>query len=124
MIATAKKETAVKKAPAKKASAKKSAVSLDGRHYDVLQRPVITEKSTAASEHNKVTFKISPTATKNDVKAAVEAIFKVSVLKVNTIKTEGKVKKFKGRDGQRSDVRKAIVTLAAGQSIDLQSAVK
>lgn len=124
MTATAKKESAVKKAPAKKSATKKSTVSLDGRHYDVLQRPVITEKSTAASEQNKVTFKISPTATKNDVKAAVEAIFKVSVLKVNTINTEGKIKKFKGRDGQRSDVRKAIVTLAAGQSIDLQSAVK
>lgn len=94
------------------------------RHYDAIVRPVITEKSTAASEQNKVTFKISPTATKQDVKAAVEAIFKVTVTKVNTIKTEGKIKRFRGQPGQRSDVRKAIVTLAAGQSIDLQSAVK
>ncbi len=120
MIMKAKKETAAKKAPAKKSAGG----AADGRHYDVIQRPVITEKSTQASEQNKVTFKISPTATKKDVKAAVEAIFKVSVLKVNTINTEGKIKRFKGNPGQRSDVRKAIVTLAAGQSIDLQSAAK
>ncbi len=94
------------------------------RHYDAIVRPVVTEKSTAASEQNKVTFKISPTATKKDVKAAVEAIFKVTVTKVNTINTEGKVKSFRGKPGQRQDVRKAIVTLAAGQSIDLQSAAK
>ena len=90
----------------------------------MIVRPVVTEKSSLAAEQNKVTFKISPTATKNDVKAAVEAIFNVSVLKVNTIKTEGKVKKFRGKDGQRSDVRKAIVTLAAGQSIDFAAGAR
>ena len=110
-----------KAAPAK--SAKGSTVT-DGRLYDVIVRPVVTEKSTQAAEQNKVTFKISPTATKHDVKAAVEAIFKVSVVKVNTIKTEGKQKKFRGQNGQRSDVRKAIVTLAAGQSIDFAAGAR
>jgi large subunit ribosomal protein L23 len=122
MNAVAKKKEA---APKKAKTAKKSGGAVaGGRLYDVLQRPVITEKSTRASEFNKVTFKISPTATKKDVKAAVEAIFKVTVTKVNTINVEGKVKRFKGNPGQRQDSRKAIVTLAAGQSIDLQSAVK
>lgn len=106
---------------AKKSSGKPAA---DGRHYDVIVRPVVTEKSTQAAEQNKVTFKISPTATKGEVKAAVEAIFKVEVVKVNTIKTEGKVKRFRGKEGQRSDVRKAIVTLAAGQSIDFAAGAR
>ncbi|MES2985383.1 MAG: 50S ribosomal protein L23 [Pseudomonadota bacterium] len=96
----------------------------DARLYDVIVRPIVTEKSSQAIEQNKVTFKISPTATKHDVKAAVEAIFKVSVLKVNTINTEGKMKKFRGKDGQRNDVRKAIVTLAAGQSIDFAAGAR
>jgi large subunit ribosomal protein L23 len=111
-------------ADAKKATAKKTSVVGEARLYDVIVRPIVTEKSTAAAEQNKVTFKISPTATKKDVKAAVESIFKVSVLKVNTINTEGKMKKFKGRNGQRSDVRKAVVTLAAGQSIDFAAGAR
>jgi len=110
-----------KEKPAKAAA---KGVLAEARLYDVIVRPVVTEKSTAAAEQNKVTFKISPTATKNDVKAAVEAIFKVSVLKVNTINVEGKVKKFRGRPGQRSDSRKAIVTLAAGQSIDFAAGAR
>jgi large subunit ribosomal protein L23 len=111
-------------AEAKKATVKKTSILAEARLYDVIVRPIVTEKSTAAAEQNKVTFKISPTATKKDVKAAVESIFKVSVLKVNTINTEGKLKKFKGKDGQRNDVRKAIVTLVAGQSIDFAAGAK
>lgn len=125
MTAVAKKEAApkaAKKAPAKKAAAKTGTV--EARLYDVLVRPIVTEKSSRAAELNKLTFAISPTATKKDVKAAVEALFKVDVTKVNTINVEGKEKKFRGKPGRRSDLRKAIVTLAAGQSIDLQAGVK
>jgi large subunit ribosomal protein L23 len=124
MSPVAKKEAAPKaakaKAPktpkAKKETGKGGAIH--PRHYDVLVRPLITEKSTKLSELNKVVFKISPDATKRDVKQAVEALFNVTVRKVNTMNVEGKVKRFKGRPGQRSDLRKAIVTLAEGQSID------
>ncbi len=119
-----KKAKPAAKATAKKTTAKKGSVLSDARLYDVIVRPIVTEKSSQAIEQNKVTFKISPTATKHDVKAAVEAIFKVSVLKVNTINTEGKMKKFRGKDGQRNDVRKAIVTLAAGQSIDFAAGAR
>lgn len=115
-------EKAAKKPAAKKAAGK--GVSAEGRHYDVIVAPLVTEKSTAAVEQNKVTFKISPTATKKDVKAAVEAIFNVTVKKVNTVNVEGKMKKFRGREGQRSDVRKAIVTLDAGQSIDFAAGAR
>lgn len=117
-----KKEKPAAKAAAK--PAKKGSVLAEAYLYDVIVRPVVTEKSSAAAEQNKVTFKISPTATKQDVKAAVEAIFKVSVTKVNTIKTEGKAKKFRGKNGQRSDSRKAIVTLAAGQTIDFAAGAR
>lgn len=114
--------------PAKAAGAakpvKKAGVMATARLYDVIERPIVTEKTTAAAEQNKVVFEISPTATKGDVKRAVESIFKVSVLKVNTINVEGKKKKFKGRDGQRSDFRKAIVTLAAGSTIDFAAGAK
>lgn len=89
------------------------------RHYDTIIAPVITEKSTLLSEQNKVVFKVPLTATKDDVKAAVEALFKVKVTAVNTIRTKGKEKRFKGVLGRRSDTKKAIVTLAAGQSIDV-----
>ncbi len=112
------------KTDAKSATAKSGSVLSNARLYDVIVRPVVTEKSTAAAEQNKVTFRISPTATKKDVKAAVESIFKVSVLKVNTVNVEGKVKKFRGRPGQRSDFRKAIVTLAAGSTIDFAAGAK
>ncbi len=94
-------------------------MSLDPRHYDVIVSPVITEKATAVSEHNKVVFRVSPTATKPQIKEAVEQLFEVKVVSVNTLVTKGKVKMFKGRKGQRSDVKKAVVTLAAGQSIDV-----
>jgi large subunit ribosomal protein L23 len=92
---------------------------MDPRHYDVIVAPVITEKATSLSEQNKVVFKVSRTATKPQIKAAVEKLFDVKVKSVNTIVTEGKVKVFKGRLGQRSDVKKAIVTLEEGHSIDV-----
>jgi large subunit ribosomal protein L23 len=89
------------------------------RHYDTILSPVITEKATMLSEHNKVVFRVAPDATKADIAAAVESLFKVSVVKVNTLNVKGKTKRFRGRVGQRSDVKKAIVTLAEGQSIDI-----
>lgn len=89
------------------------------KHYDTIIAPVITEKSTLLSEHNKVVFKVPLTATKDDVKAAVEALFKVKVSAVNTVVQKGKTKRFRGVQGRRSDTKKAIVTLAAGQSIDV-----
>ena len=91
----------------------------DPRHYDVILSPVITEKATALSEHNKVVFRVAPTATKPQIKEAVERLFDVKVTSVNTLVTKGKVKLFRGRRGQRSDVKKAVVTLADGQSIDV-----
>ena len=93
------------------------------RHYDVIASPVITKKSTMASEQNKIVFRIRPDANKAEVKAAVEALFKVKVTKVNTINVEGKTKRFKGRIGKRPDFKKAIVTLAEGQKIDLSSRI-
>ncbi len=89
------------------------------RHYDTIIAPVITEKSTQLAEQNKVVFKVPLTASKDDVKAAIEALFKVNVLAVNTLRTKGKTKRFRGVPGRRSDVKKAIVTLAQGQSIDV-----
>lgn len=92
-------------------------------HYDVILSPVITEKSTAASEYNQVVFKVPLTATKPEIKAAVEKLFQVKVTAVNTIRTEGKTKRFRGRLGKRSDVKKAVVTLAEGQSIDVTTGI-
>jgi large subunit ribosomal protein L23 len=89
------------------------------RHYDVILAPVITEKATLLSEQNKVVFQVAKDATKDEISAAVEELFKVEVLKVNTLITKGKTKRFRGREGRRSDVKKAIVTLAEGQSIDV-----
>jgi large subunit ribosomal protein L23 len=89
------------------------------RHYDVILAPVITEKATILSEQNKVVFRVSQDSTKDEIARAVEELFKVQVLKVNTLITKGKKKRFRGRVGVRSDVKKAIVTLAEGQSIDV-----
>ena len=94
-------------------------MSMDPRHYDVIVSPVITEKATALSEHNKVVFKVRKDATKPQIKEAVEKLFDVKVMSVNTVLTKGKKKVFRGRLGQRSDVKKAIVTLEAGQTIDV-----
>jgi large subunit ribosomal protein L23 len=91
----------------------------DPRHYDVILSPVITEKSTVASEQNKVMFKVAAGATKPQIKAAVEALFKVKVTAVNTLNRKGKNKRFRGIAGQTSDTKRAIVTLAEGQMIDV-----
>ncbi len=91
--------------------------------YDTLVRPVITEKSMVSSEAGKVVFIVPLSATKDEVKAAVEAIFNVKVNKVNTIKQFGKVKSFRGRQGVRSDFKKAIITLADGQNIDVTTGI-
>ena len=89
------------------------------RHYDVVVAPVITEKATLLSEQNKVVFQVAGDASKDEIAAAVEALFKVNVTKVNTLNVKGKTKRFRGILGRRSDVKKAVVTLAEGQSIDI-----
>jgi large subunit ribosomal protein L23 len=89
------------------------------RHYDAILSPVITEKATLLSEQNKVVFRVALDASKDEIAAAVEALFKVNVTKVNTLVVKGKTKRFRGRPGRRSDVKKAVVTLAEGQSIDI-----
>jgi large subunit ribosomal protein L23 len=91
----------------------------DPRHYDVILAPVITEKATIASEQNKVTFKVRSDATKPQIKEAVEKLFDVKVKRVNTLVREGKQKMFKGRRGQRSDSKRAMVTLEEGHKIDV-----
>ena len=93
------------------------------RHYDVVLAPHITEKSTLLSEQNAVVFKVANDATKPEIKAAVEALFSVTVTGVNTIVSKGKSKKWKGAPYKRSDTKKAIVTLAAGQSIDVTTGI-
>ena len=87
--------------------------------YDTILRPIITEKATMANERGQVTFAVAITATKPQIKAAVEMLFNVKVTAVNTIVQKGKAKTFKGRPGRRSDMKKAMVTLAEGQNIDL-----
>jgi len=89
------------------------------RHYDTILAPIITEKSTRLSEQNKVVFRVADTASKDEIAAAVEELFKVKVTKVNTLNVKGKTKRFRGILGKRADVKKAIVTLAEGQSIDI-----
>jgi large subunit ribosomal protein L23 len=94
-------------------------MSKDPRHYDVIVSPVITEKATIASENDQVTFKVARTATKPQIKAAVEGLFDVKVKAVNTLIRMGKTKAFRGVRGKQSDVKKAIVTLAEGHKIDV-----
>jgi large subunit ribosomal protein L23 len=89
------------------------------KHYDVILSPVITEKSTMASENGQVMFNVADTATKPQIKAAVEALFSVKVKAVNTLVRKGKTKRFRGVMGRQSDVKKAVVTLEDGQSIDV-----
>lgn len=93
----------------------------EGRKFDVLLAPVITEKSTRGSEHNQVTFRVRLEATKPEIKVAVEKLFKVKVTGVNTVRQNGKIKRFRGLVGKRDDFKKAIVTLAEGQTIDITS---
>ena len=95
----------------------------DARHYDIVLAPHITEKSTMLSETNSVVFRVAPRATKPEIKAAIEALFNVKVENVNTITSKGKTKRWKGKPYQRSDVKKAIVTLAEGQTIDITSGI-
>ena len=87
--------------------------------YDTIIRPIITEKATIANENGQVTFAVAINATKPQIKAAVEMLFNVKVIAVNTIVQKGKAKTFRGRPGRRSDIKKAMVTLAEGQNIDL-----
>ena len=89
------------------------------RHYDTILSPIITEKATLLSEKNKVVFRVAKDASKDEIAAAVEELFKVKVTKVNTINVQGKTKRFRGIMGRRVDIKKAIVTLAEGQSIDV-----
>ena len=91
----------------------------DERMYQVLRRPVITEKATLVGEYNQVTFEVALDATKPEIKSAVEKLFKVKVTGVNTIRQNGKTKRFRGRPGKRNDHKKAIVRLAEGDSIDV-----
>jgi large subunit ribosomal protein L23 len=98
--------------------------AVDARHYDVVLSPHITEKSTMLSEQNAVVFKVAGSASKPEIKAAVEALFNVKVTGVNTMVTKGKSKRWKGKPYQRSDFKKAVVTLAEGDSIDITAGVQ
>ena len=104
--------------------AKKQQTAPDARHYDIVLAPHITEKSTMLSETNSVVFRVAPRASKPEIKAAVEALFNVKVTNVNTIVSKGKTKRWKGQPYQRSDYKKAIVTLVEGQDpIDVTSGI-
>ena len=93
------------------------------RMLEVIRAPVVTEKSTQGSEYNQVTFRVSLDATKPEIKASVEELFRVKVTKVNTLRVKGKTKRFRGVVGHRSDVKKAIVTLGEGYSIDVTTGI-
>ena len=94
-------------------------MSANVKHYDIIRSPVVTEKSTIAGEQNKVVFNVAKSATKPEIKAAVEALFNVKVKKVNTLVRKGKVKRFRNTVGRQADVKKAVVTLQEGQHIDV-----
>ena len=102
---------------------KQQQAATDARHYDIVLAPHITEKSTMLSEANAVVFKVAPSATKPEIKAAIEALFNVKVTNVNTIVSKGKSKRWQGRPYQRSDMKKAIVTLAEGDTIDVTGGI-
>ncbi|MCL6678909.1 50S ribosomal protein L23 [Sphingomonas sp. RG327] len=103
--------------------AKKQQAEVKVNHYDVVLAPHITEKSTMLSEHNAVVFKVASGASKPEIKEAIEALFNVKVTGVNTVVTKGKSKRWKGKPYQRSDFKKAIITLAEGQTIDVTSGI-
>ncbi len=103
------------------AKAKQAEIALE--HYDVVLSPVITEKSTQVSEHNQVVFKVANSATKPEIKAAIEALFDVKVTGVNTMIAKGKTKRWKGTKYRRSDVKKAVITLAEGEMIDVTTGI-
>ncbi len=91
--------------------------------YDLITTPMVTEKSTLGSEHNQVTFRVPLTATKPEIKQAVELLFKVKVTAVNTLRQKGKIKRFRGKLGKRSDYKKAMITLAEGENIDVTTGI-
>ena len=93
------------------------------RPYDIIRGPIITEKSTQLSEHNQFAFRVAKDATKPEIRAAIEILFGVKVTGVNTLLVKGKTKMFRGRRGKRSDVKKAIVTLAEGESLDYTAGI-
>ncbi|HVO01665.1 MAG TPA: 50S ribosomal protein L23 [Candidatus Cybelea sp.] len=102
----------------------KPVVKLDeAAMLEMIRRPVVTEKTTQGSEHNQVTFRVPLEATKPEIKAAVEGVFKVKVKAVNTLRVEGKTKLWRGRPGKRSDYKKAVVTLAEGSTIDVTTGI-
>ena len=101
----------------------KGAVVSRERIYEIVRGPVITEKATMGSEHNQVTFRVAIDASKPEIKTAIETLFKVKVKAVNTLRQEGKEKRFKGTLGRRNEVKKAIVTLEAGHSIDVTTGI-
>ena len=94
-------------------------MAITPRHYDTIIAPVITEKSTMLSEHNKVVFQVAKDATKDEIASAVEELFKVRVVKVNTLNVNANTKRCRGHLGCRSDIKKAVVTLLEGQTIDI-----
>jgi large subunit ribosomal protein L23 len=94
-------------------------MSANAKHYDTVLTPVITEKSTIVAENNQIVFQVPLSASKPEITVAVEQLFNVSVMAVNTILTKGKTKRFRGRPGRRNDVKKAIVTLKDGDTIDI-----
>jgi large subunit ribosomal protein L23 len=101
-----------------------AAKAIDLRHFDVVVKPIITEKSTMVGEFNQMVFEVARGASKPEIKAAIEALFEVKVTSVNTLIQKGKTKRWKGRAYRRSDLKKAIVTLADGQSIDVTAGIK
>ena len=115
----AAKKTAAKKAEPKVTKTKEPGKHIDPRSYDIILSPVITEKATIASERNQVVFRVAKSATKPQIQDAIQKLFNVQVIGVNTLIIQGKKKMFKGRPGQRADVKKAVVTLAEGHSIDV-----
>jgi len=101
----------------------KAPAAIDLKHFDVVVKPIVTEKSTLVGEHNQLMFEVAKTASKPEIKAAVEALFNVKVTSVNTLIQKGKTKRWKGRPYRRSDFKKAVVTLAQGQSIDVTTGI-
>ena len=97
--------------------------NIDLKHYDIVVKPVITEKSTLVSEFNQVVFQVAKDSTKPQIKAAVEALYGVKVLAVNTMIAKGKTKRWKGQEYRRSDVKKAVVTVADGDRIDVTTSI-
>ena len=101
----------------------KQSETIDLKHYDVVVKPIITEKSTLVGEYNQLVFEVARDASKPAIKAAIEALFSVKVTAVNTLVQKGKTKRWRGRPYRRGDLKKAIVTLADGQSIDVTTGI-